>query len=84
MMVFTLTGTDPALNLALEEHLLETPPPGVGGGPLLLLYENSEAVIIGKNQNPWLEVPPAAPARGSPPSTAVFPAAGRSTTAGGT
>ena len=67
MMVFTLTGTDPALNLALEEHLLETPPPGVGGGPLLLLYENSEAVIIGKNQNPWLEVPPAAPARGSPP-----------------
>ncbi|MBL0714616.1 MAG: lipoate--protein ligase [Desulfosarcina sp.] len=44
---------NPALNLAWEEHLLtrlaET-------GDLLLFYVNDEAVVIGRNQNPWAEV----------------------------
>lgn len=67
MTVFTLAGTDPGLNLALEEYLLETPPPHLEGSPLLLLYQNSPAVVIGKNQNPWQEVPLPVLAGGNPP-----------------
>jgi lipoate-protein ligase A len=47
---------NPALNLAREEHLfrrLKT------SGDLLLFYVNTEAVIIGRNQVPWAEVPAA-------------------------
>jgi lipoate-protein ligase A len=39
-------------NLALEEKLLE----GLGAGERrLLLYRNDDCVVVGKNQNPWLE-----------------------------
>ncbi len=44
-----------ALNLAREECLfarLETT------GPLLLFYVNTAAVVIGRNQNPWMEARP--------------------------
>jgi lipoate-protein ligase A len=50
---------DPALNLAREEHLfrrLET------SGDLLLFYVNTGAVVIGRNQVPWAEVPSRGPA----------------------
>jgi lipoate---protein ligase len=46
--------TDPFANLALEESLLER---GFGGGSALLLYVNAPCVVVGRNQNPWAEVP---------------------------
>jgi lipoate-protein ligase A len=46
------TGADPLLNLALEESLLER---GFEGDSLLLLYVDRPCVVIGRNQNPWIE-----------------------------
>ncbi len=48
--------TDPALNLALEESLLDGPSMLPEDSSILLFYVNRESVVIGKNQNPWLEV----------------------------
>ncbi len=42
----------PEFHLALEESILESGP----GQPLLLIYENPNAVVLGKNQNPWQEL----------------------------
>ena len=47
--------TDPRLNLALEEYLLRHVDLAV---PLLLLYVNEPAVIIGRNQNTAEEIDP--------------------------
>jgi lipoate-protein ligase A len=58
--------TDPAGNLALEEYLLDHPPFGDPSVRVFLLYENAESLIIGKNQNPWKEVSPAALFRNDP------------------
>ncbi len=44
--------TDPLTNLCIEELLWERDQ----GFNLLLLYENSDCFVIGKNQNPWLEL----------------------------
>jgi lipoate-protein ligase A len=47
------SSTDPAVNLALEESLLEGSRPEAGA---LLLYVDRPCVVIGRNQNPWIEV----------------------------
>ncbi|MGD2076827.1 MAG: lipoate--protein ligase [Chloroflexota bacterium] len=47
--------TDPRLNLALEEYLLRH---GQVTEPLLLLYINEPAVIVGRNQNTVEEIDP--------------------------
>ena len=46
-------SSDPYLNLSIEHHLLQTSPPD---STVLFLYTNRPCVIIGRNQNPWLEV----------------------------
>ncbi len=48
-------SSDPVMNLAFEECVLDDPRTQL---PSLVLYENSEVVVIGKNQNPWLECDP--------------------------
>jgi lipoate-protein ligase A len=47
--------TDPRLNLALEEYLLRHAPLAE---PVLLLYLNEPAVIVGRNQNTAEEIDP--------------------------
>jgi len=44
---------DPFLNLSIEHYLLQSTPPE---STILFLYINRPSVIIGRNQNPWLEV----------------------------
>ncbi|ORY09137.1 hypothetical protein BCR34DRAFT_615989 [Clohesyomyces aquaticus] len=46
-------STDPYLNLSIEDHILRTSSPS---SSILFLYTNRPSIIIGRNQNPWLEV----------------------------
>lgn len=46
-------SSDPYLNLSIEHHLLQTSPPD---STVLFLYTNRPCIVIGRNQNPWLEV----------------------------
>lgn len=47
------TSTDPYLNLSIEHHLLQKSAPD---SAILFLYVNRPSIIIGRNQNPWMEV----------------------------
>jgi lipoate---protein ligase len=47
------TSRNPFLNLSIEHFLLENSSPE---STILLLYTNRPSVVIGRNQNPWLEV----------------------------
>ncbi|KAL2206002.1 hypothetical protein CC79DRAFT_1369439 [Sarocladium strictum] len=53
LQVYTSRSNDPYINLSIEHHLLTNSPPN---SRILLLYINRPSVIIGRNQNPWLEV----------------------------
>jgi lipoate---protein ligase len=44
--------TDPFINLAIEDHLLRTSDISTH---ILFTYVNRPCVVIGRNQNPWLE-----------------------------
>ncbi|KEZ46227.1 hypothetical protein SAPIO_CDS1114 [Scedosporium apiospermum] len=51
---FYLSRTnDPYLNLSIEHHLLQKSPPD---STILFLYTNRPCIVVGRNQNPWLEV----------------------------
>ncbi|AEO71809.1 uncharacterized protein THITE_2124648 [Thermothielavioides terrestris NRRL 8126] len=79
VQIYRSTSTDPYLNLSIEHHLLQRSHPD---STVLFLYTNRPSVVIGRNQNPWLEVnlhqlrqglppPPSPPPKGSaddPPS----------------
>ncbi len=51
--VVVLRSRDPYWNLAVEEHLLNSLSQDER---ILILFINGPAVVIGKHQNPWLEV----------------------------
>ncbi|KAK0388182.1 hypothetical protein NLU13_4427 [Sarocladium strictum] len=53
LQVYSSLSTNPYINLSIEHHLLTHSPPD---SRILLLYTNRPSVIIGRNQNPWLEV----------------------------
>lgn len=55
--------TDPFVNLSIEDYLLRHADPK---RPILFTYVNRPCVVIGRNQNPWLEVDLASLRRGLP------------------
>ncbi|MBO4217525.1 MAG: lipoate--protein ligase [Clostridia bacterium] len=46
MIIYRNTSTDPYFNMAAEQYLLDT-----AASPCAMLWRNSRAVVIGKNQN---------------------------------
>ena len=52
LLTYESGSFDPFLNLAMEQHLLETVE---GGCCLFYLWQNQNTVVIGKNQNPYAE-----------------------------
>ncbi|KAI0424672.1 hypothetical protein F5Y09DRAFT_130855 [Xylaria sp. FL1042] len=53
VQVYISRSTDPYLNLSIEHFLLQKSPPD---SVVLLLYTNRSCIVIGRNQNPWVEV----------------------------
>ncbi len=51
--IYTSRSLDPFLNLSIEHFLLQKSPPY---STVLFLYVNRPCVVVGRNQNPWLEV----------------------------
>jgi lipoate---protein ligase len=57
LIALSSSSSDPYANLALEEALLGGELPA---GGILLLYVDGPCAVIGRNQNPWVEVGPGA------------------------
>ena len=51
--IYISRSCDPFLNLSIEHFLLQKSPPH---STVLFLYVNRPCIVIGRNQNPWLEV----------------------------
>ena len=52
LKIYESTGFNTHWNLALEKRLMDTVMPGTC---ILYLWQNQNTVVIGRNQNPWLE-----------------------------
>ncbi|KAL2128502.1 hypothetical protein VTI74DRAFT_9102 [Chaetomium olivicolor] len=80
LQIYRSTSTDPYLNLSIEHHLLTRSHPD---STILFLYFNRPCVVIGRNQNPWLEVNLHRLRQGLPPPSQkdVSPSADSSTEA---
>lgn len=52
LRVFESNTFDPYTNLAIEKHLMDITQPGTC---VLYLWQNQNTVVIGRNQNAWLE-----------------------------
>lgn len=63
MQIYHSPSNDPFLNLSIEHHVLQHSHPD---STVLFLYTNRPCVVIGRNQNPWLEVNLALLRRGLP------------------
>lgn len=53
--VFVNTVTDPYLNLAVEDFILDRRRTLNSKAIQLMVWRNQSSVIIGRNQNPWME-----------------------------
>jgi lipoate---protein ligase len=53
LQAFISKTDDPHLNLAIEYYIFQKSAPG---SRILFLYQNRPCIVIGRNQNPWLEV----------------------------
>ena len=51
--IYISNSHDPFLNLSIEHYLLQKSHPD---STILFLYRNAPCIVIGRNQNPWLEV----------------------------
>lgn len=51
--IYISRSLDPYLNLSIEHYLLQKTP---ADSTILFLYTNRPSVVIGRNQNPWVEV----------------------------
>lgn len=51
--IYISRSDDPYINLSIEHYLLQKTP---ADSTILFLYTNRPCVVIGRNQNPWVEV----------------------------
>ena len=51
--IYISRSHNPFLNLSIEHYLLQNSSPD---STVLFLYRNAPCIVIGRNQNPWLEV----------------------------
>ncbi|KAG9256179.1 uncharacterized protein F5Z01DRAFT_496971 [Emericellopsis atlantica] len=52
VQIYTLLSPSATYNLSVENHLMKTTPPD---STILILFINRPSIVIGRNQNPWLE-----------------------------
>lgn len=52
VQIYESSSNDPVWNLAVEHYLFQKTPPG---SKILFFYKNDQCIVIGRNQNPWLE-----------------------------
>jgi lipoate-protein ligase A len=66
--IYRSLSQDPFVNLSIEQYLLQKTPEDSN---VLFLYVNRPCVVIGRNQNPWLETNLGALAKHSEPEQAT-------------